>query len=50
MHRISFLLSALCFVLVANAQLPTYDSGGPLQPEQAAYDVSYYGLSVQVFP
>lgn len=49
-NRISLLLLALCFVVVAKAQMPTYDSGGPLQPEQAAYDVSYYGLSVQVFP
>lgn len=32
------------------AQEPVYDSGGMLIPEQASYDVSFYGLSVQVFP
>ncbi len=27
-----------------------YDSGGPIMPEQAAYDVTFYDLNVQVFP
>lgn len=39
-------LSALCL----QAQVGIYDSGGPLMPEQAAYDVTFYDLTVQVFP
>lgn len=31
-------------------QVPVYDSGGPLMPEQAAYDVEHYDLSLQIFP
>jgi aminopeptidase N len=31
-------------------QVDVYDSGGALMPEQAAYDVTHYDLSVQVFP
>lgn len=42
------LLSA--FPLLAKAQVPIYDSGGPLMPEQAAYDVTFYDLDLQVFP
>ena len=36
--------------LVGLSQTPIYDSGGPLLPEQTAYDVSYYNLSLQIFP
>lgn len=32
------------------AQTAIYDTGGPLMPEQAAYDVTFYDLAVQVFP
>lgn len=32
------------------AQMPIYDTGGPLMPEQAAYNATYYDLSLQVFP
>lgn len=32
------------------SQIDVYDSGGPLMPEQAAYDVTHYDLSIQVFP
>lgn len=32
------------------AQVDPYDSGGPLMPEQAAYDVTYYALDLAVEP
>lgn len=32
------------------AQADTYDSGGPLIPEQAAYDVTFYDLVLAVHP
>ncbi|MEM8909042.1 MAG: M1 family metallopeptidase [Bacteroidota bacterium] len=32
------------------AQPAIYDSGGPLSPEQAAYDVSFYDLQLRVDP
>ena len=32
------------------AQSDPYDSGGPLMPEQAAYDVGYYDLEIRVDP
>ncbi len=32
------------------AQVDVYDSGGPLMPEQASYDVQHYDLSLQIFP
>jgi aminopeptidase N len=31
-------------------EVPAQDSGGPLPPEQAAYDVTFYDLSVAVHP
>ncbi len=31
-------------------QTGTYDSGGPLLPEQAAYDVTFYDLDLQISP
>lgn len=34
----------------AQAQTAIYDSGGPLMPEQAAYDVTFYDLEVDVRP
>lgn len=41
----------LClFSFLAKAQVAIYDSGGPLMPEQAAYDVTYYDLDLQIFP
>lgn len=44
------LLLTGCSQHPASAQVDIHDSGGPLLPEQAAYDVTYYDLSVQVFP
>ena len=32
------------------AQTAILDSGGPLTPEQAAYDVSFYDLNVKIMP
>ncbi len=45
-------LFLFCLLLPAsvNAQSRIYDSGGPLMPEQAAYDVTYYDLTVDVSP
>ena len=36
--------------LALSAQTPILDSGGPLMPQQAAYDVSFYSLSLTVNP
>ena len=45
---------ALCIAAVVTgrllAQADTYDSGGPLIPEQAAYDVLFYDLRLAVNP
>lgn len=35
---------------VGCTELPAQDSGGPLLPEQAAYDVTFYDLNVSVDP
>jgi aminopeptidase N len=46
-----FLLAIACFwAPQMPAQTPVYDSGGELMTEQAAYDVTFYDLRVQVFP
>lgn len=45
-----------CLVLLplmavqALAQIDIYDSGGPILPEQAAYDVHFYDLSLTIAP
>lgn len=41
-------LTLICTPLMA--QVAIYSSGGPLMPEQAAYDVTFYDLAVQIFP
>jgi aminopeptidase N len=47
-------LKALTIILVlaavCAAQDDTLDSGGPLMPEQAAYDVTFYELSLDINP
>jgi aminopeptidase N len=49
--RHSWGLLVLCSVLVLGCRdVPAQDSGGPLPPEQAAYDVSHYDLDVRVQP
>ncbi|MBK7870354.1 MAG: M1 family metallopeptidase [Saprospiraceae bacterium] len=40
----------LNFAFAANAQMDIYDSGGILMPEQAAYDVKFYELTLEVSP
>ncbi len=53
MLRINYLLTLLCTLVctgVASAQIDIYDTGGLLMPEQAAYDVKFYDLTLQVFP
>lgn len=44
------LLMILFFVSLSIAQVDIYDSGGPLMPEQAAYDVTFYDLNLTVTP
>lgn len=39
-----------CVASLAFAQVDIYDTGGPMMPEQAAYDVTFYDLNIQVFP
>ncbi len=49
--KIIFLLAIACmWGPQLPAQTTVYDSGGELMPEQAAYDVTFYDLRVQVFP
>ena len=40
----------LVLLLLPVAAAPAQDSGGPLLPQQAAYDVTYYDLHVTVHP
>ncbi len=42
------LLLILFFLM--NINLIFADSGGPLKPEQAAYDVNYYDLDLSIDP
>lgn len=49
-RSISVIYTILCFAILCFAQTDIYDSGGPLMPEQAAYDVTYYDLHLSVFP
>lgn len=46
---LSFLSGILCFTALT-AQVKTLDSGGPLMPEQAAYDVLFYHLNLEILP
>lgn len=50
MYRIvlSFILSLL--VSPAFSQYDAADTGGPLMPEQASFDVNYYGLDLKIDP
>lgn len=51
-HMTRFTVS-VCFLLMYSgilAQTAILDSGGPLMTEQAGYDITFYDLSVQVFP
>lgn len=52
MKRIATLALALAALARAAAaqQTDIYDSGGPLTPQQAAYDVTFYALDLRVDP
>ncbi len=50
-HPLQYIIGL--FLFISNqlpAQTDIYDTGGPLMPEQAAYDVRFYDLNLQVFP
>ncbi len=54
-HRIGsitvlVLMAAGCAQAPVSGQVGPYDSGGPLMPEQASYDVTYYALDLNVSP
>jgi len=48
------ILNLLSLILYANtiifAQFGSQDTGGPLSPEQAAYDVKYYNINLEIDP
>jgi aminopeptidase N len=50
MTRILPFILLLFFTNLLFGQNDILDTGGPLMPEQAAYDVQYYGLDVKVNP
>ncbi len=43
-------LACSMLMVFLTGQTPVYDSGGPLPPEQAAYDVNFYRLNVDFDP
>ena len=45
----SFLM-LIMVIKLSFGQVDIYDSGGPLMPEQAAYDVTFYDLNLKVMP
>lgn len=48
--RISIAFCLMLNLYAVQAQVRIYDSGGPLMPEQAAYDVTFYELTVEISP
>lgn len=50
LSNIALLLLLFSVAAGLTAQTDIYDSGGPLMPEQAAYDVIHYDLSLQIWP
>ncbi|NPD85339.1 M1 family metallopeptidase [Lentimicrobium sp. L6] len=50
MRAIHLLFSLIIFILFAFSNISFADSGGPLKPEQAAYDVTYYYLDLSIDP
>jgi len=48
--RFSLISLVLWGLLAAGCQSAAQDSGGPLSPQQAAYDVTFYDLAVTVHP
>lgn len=49
-RRILLSLPLLLATFFLQAQVRPLDSGGPLMPEQAAYDVTFYGMELEIFP
>ncbi|MCK5573785.1 MAG: M1 family metallopeptidase, partial [Bacteroidetes bacterium] len=50
-HSLLMLLPIICLTACnTSARTDIYDSGGPLMPEQAAYDVRFYDLTMSVHP
>ena len=51
MLRLNILWGILfVFAQTLQSQTPVYDTGGPLLPEQAAYDVTFYDLALNILP
>lgn len=50
MKALYFLFSLITIFLLIFSNLAFADSGGPLKPEQAAYDVTYYDLDLSIDP
>ncbi len=51
--KILRLVSTILFLTIGislSAQNDTYDTGGPLMPEQAAYDVTFYDIDLRIYP
>ncbi len=50
MKAIHFQFVLIIFIQMAFSNISYADSGGPLKPEQAAYDVTYYYLDLSIDP
>ncbi len=50
MNRLLLLYLFLALPFIPHAQPNQYDSGGPLMPEQAAYDVLFYHMDLEILP
>jgi len=50
MIRIILISIVLCFTSLLFSQADILDTGGPLMPEQAAFDTRYYSLDLKVDP
>jgi len=50
MKNVHIQFSLIAFILFAFPNYSFADSGGPLKPEQAAYDVTYYYLDLSIDP
>lgn len=50
MKKSSILLLLLSISVLVQAQVAILDSGGPIMPEQAAYDVHFYELDLAIDP
>ena len=50
MKTLHFQFLLITFMILAFSTISFADSGGPLKPEQAAYDVTYYYLDLSIDP